>query len=421
MPGLDWVLLAVACINLAASLATFAVPYSIIIKIEIALSAITVVLLFFTGFYSLYQGHRAARFYVVAFSFLLVGIFIYVLKTVDILPTNAFTEYSVLFGSAIEVILLSFALADRINIMQKEQAEERLQSIESKQEMVDSFARFVPGQFLNILGKESLVDIEIGEAIEKEITILFSDIRKFTLLSEGMSVNETFKFLNAYLGRMAPLIHGNHGFIDKFIGDAIMAIFPGKVEDAVNAAIDMALEVKIYNKHRKNSGYEPVSVGFGLNFGRLMLGTVGAADRIDTTVVGDTVNLASRIESFTKIFRTPILMADYVYRRIKRPEMYAIREIDSVRVKGKKNPVVLYEVYDADSEETRDGKEATIVPFQMAMVNYKAGNFEDSLELFSEVVQTNPHDTVAQSYIKRCHYLIENPPGPKWSGISRVK
>ena len=152
-----------------------------------------------------------------------------------------------------------------------------------------------------------------------------------------------------------------------------------------------------------------------------MLGTVGAADRIDTTVVGDTVNLASRIESFTKIFRTPILMADYVYRRIKRPEMYAIREIDSVRVKGKKNPVVLYEVYDADSEETRDGKEATIVPFQMAMVNYKAGNFEDSLELFSEVVQTNPHDTVAQSYIKRCHYLIENPPGPKWSGISRVK
>lgn len=137
----------------------------------------------------------------------------------------------------------------------------------------NSFYKFVPVQFLDHLGKNSASEISIGDCELKEMSVLFCDIRSFTALSESMSPEENFRFINSYLKRMSPAISRNKGFIDKFIGDAIMAIFPGP-DNAVNASIQIMNELKLYNQHRINSGYAPIRVGVGVNTGLLMMGTV---------------------------------------------------------------------------------------------------------------------------------------------------
>ncbi|MCZ0900792.1 adenylate/guanylate cyclase domain-containing response regulator, partial [Microcoleus sp. HI-ES] len=173
-----------------------------------------------------------------------------------------------------------------------------LNQIESSKSELEKIAaasaRFVPREFLKFLKRESIVDARLGDSVQAEMTIMFADIRSFTSLSESMSPRENFEFLNSYLSRVGPVIREYNGFIDKYIGDGIMALFPNRAEDAVQAAIEMQHQVKIYNRHRQNSGYQPISIGIGLHTGTLMLGTIGEAERMESTVISDAVNLASR-------------------------------------------------------------------------------------------------------------------------------
>lgn len=159
----------------------------------------------------------------------------------------------------------------------------------------EAFSRFVPREFLSLLNKKNVVDVQLGDQIEKEMTVLFSDIRGFTSLSEKMTPQENFNFINAYLSQMAPIIAQHHGFIDKYIGDAIMALFPTDAEEALNASIAMLKTLTTYNKILQKNNLAPINIGIGLNTGRLMLGTVGGKNRMDGTVISDAVNLASRI------------------------------------------------------------------------------------------------------------------------------
>lgn len=142
-------------------------------------------------------------------------------------------------------------------------------------ELNAAYQRFVPEEFLKFLNRESIVDVKLGDQVRKEMSVLFSDIRSFTELSEKMTPEENFNFINSYLQRMGPSIRENNGFIDKYIGDAIMALFPRNAEDAIKASIQMMEGIKLYNKHRNNQGYAPISIGIGIHTGELMLGTVG--------------------------------------------------------------------------------------------------------------------------------------------------
>ena len=162
------------------------------------------------------------------------------------------------------------------------------------------------------------MDIQLGDQMQKEMAILFSDIRSFTDLSEKLTPKENFNFLNSYLKRMSPAIQKNNGFIDKYIGDAIMALFPGDVEDAINAAVDMQKEIRIYNQHRLKLGYDPIKVGCGIHTGNLMLGIIGADDRMEGTVIADSVNVASRIEGLTKVYDASILISDVILKKVKK-------------------------------------------------------------------------------------------------------
>jgi signal transduction histidine kinase/class 3 adenylate cyclase/CheY-like chemotaxis protein len=265
-----------------------------------------------------------------------------------------------------------------------------------------AYGRFVPHQFLHLLNKESILDVQLGNHIQRKMSILFSDIRSFTTLSESMNPEDTFKFINAYLSRMESVIVENQGFIDKYIGDGIMALFSGSADDAVKSGITMLHRLTEYNQHRANSGYIPVRIGIGINTGSLMLGTVGGKNRMDGTVISDAVNIASRLETLTKYYGVSLLISHHTLANLQHPTNYSIRFIEKVKVKGKSQAVAVFEVFDGDEPEIKQGKLATKVTFEQALWLYNLGLKSEAAQLLKGVLKINPKDKVAQIYLERC-------------------
>ena len=269
-----------------------------------------------------------------------------------------------------------------------------------------AYERFVPHQFLHFLEKSSIIDVELGDQVQLEMSVLFSDIRDFTTLSETMTPEDNFKFINSYLSRMEPVINENKGFIDKYIGDAIMALFSGEADHAVKAGIGMVHRLVEYNQYCAKAGCAQIQIGIGINTGSLMLGTVGGPNRMDGTVISDAVNLASRVESLTKNYGVSLLITHPTYSRLKNPSEYAIRTLDTVKVKGKSQAVTVYEVFDADPLEIKEGKLATLELFAEARAIYSEGKLFEAARLFSECWRQNPGDGVAKIYWERCQSAL---------------
>ena len=312
---------------------------------------------------------------------------------------------------------VAFAIAVFQNVTERKQAEadrhkfikklfdlnQNLEkSLDAELELTDAYGRFVPHQFLNLLGYESIIDVNLGDQVQEEMSVLFADIRDFTTLSETMSPQENFNFINAYLSRMEPAITSNNGFIDKYIGDAIMALFSDCADDAVKAGIAMLNILTDYNEHRQSVGYIPIQIGIGINSGSLMLGTVGGKSRMDSTVISDAVNLASRIEGLTKDYGVPLLISQETLERLRNPADYAIRIVDKVQVKGKSQYVIVYEVFDADPPGILAAKLANLPTYTEAMLLCDRKEFREAGKLFEECLRTNPSDRVARIYLKRC-------------------
>ena len=249
-----------------------------------------------------------------------------------------------------------YAIAAFQDITQRKQAEAEKQKFTDQLfQLNKAYERFIPYQFLQLLQKESIVDVKLGDQVQKEMSVLFSDIRNFTSMSEKMNPEHNFKFINSYLSRMEPIITQYQGFIDKYIGDAIMALFSGSADDAVKAGIAMLEQLKEYNHHRANTNYDPVSIGIGINTGLLMLGTVGGQNRMDGTVISDAVNLASRIEGLTKEYGVSLLISQQTFSQLEDANQYSLRLIDHVKVKGKSEGVSIFEIFDADLPEILKG------------------------------------------------------------------
>jgi len=209
---------------------------------------------------------------------------------------------------------------------------------------ITTFYKFVPAQFIKNLNIQNYEYIELGSCVERNMTIMFSDIRSFTTLSENMAPQEIFNFLNNYLSQMEPVIERHNGFIDKYIGDAIMALFPN-VDDAMRGSIAMLKTLTKYNEIRQQAGYcKPIKIGIGLNTGPLILGTIGGKNRMDSTVISDAVNLASRVENLTKTYNTPLLITEQTCKSLDNISEYKIKPIGHVNVKGKTETVMIYEV-----------------------------------------------------------------------------
>ena len=270
----------------------------------------------------------------------------------------------------------------------------------------NAYGRFVPQQLLRLLHAKSILDLALGEQTEKTMTILFSDIRDFTRLSESMSPQQTFSFINSYLGEMEPVISRHGGIVDKYIGDAIMALFPSGADKGLQSAIGMLAQLRTYNAGQVRAGYPPIRIGIGLNTGIVMLGTIGGTQRMEGTVLSDAVNLASRLEETTKAYQTPLLISEHTLYALRDASKYCIRFLDRIRVKGKSQPQSVYEVFDNDSPETRTGKLATRTGFEEAVAYYHLKAMDKAIPLFEACLRDVPGDRPAQIYLERCRDFL---------------
>lgn len=297
----------------------------------------------------------------------------------------------------------------------------------------NAFFRFVPTQFLSLLGKQSAIEISLGDSSLRNMSVLFSDIRKFTTMSEKMSPEESFHLLNSVLLRMESPINRNEGFVDKYQGDAIMALFSEvsltsdehnrektSADKAVTAAVGMRIQLEEFNKYHNSNNSEILDMGIGINTGPLMLGTVGSAHRLDTTVIGDSVNLASRLEKLTEYYHTPIIISKKTYSSLSKPESLLVREIDLVQVKGKTELCTIYEVFEADPEEVKEAKIKTIDILATGIDRYKKRKFREALTYFKEARNINRSDFIPAIYIKRCVEYLKTPPKADWNGVFKV-
>ena len=256
-------------------------------------------------------------------------------------------------------------------------------------------------------------------------TVLFSDIRGFTTHAEEMGAQGTVAFLNEYFTIMVELITAEGGMLDKFIGDAIMAAFGLPIahdddEDrAVRAAIEMIRGCRRYSEERVRRGLKPVQMGIGLNTGMVVSGNIGSSRRMDYTIIGDGVNLASRLESACKMYAAELLISEGTWRRLR--GTYRAREIDVVVVKGKTEPVAVFEVLEYHTEETFPNMSEVLVHFAEGLRRYRAGEFEGAIQQFARGLALNPGDQLASIYIDRCRTLLEHPPAAGWAGVWVMK
>ena len=271
-----------------------------------------------------------------------------------------------------------------------------------------SMSRFVPFQFLEYLKKKSILDVQLGDQVLENMTVLFADIRSFTTLSEAMTPEENFSFLNSFLSRLVPVIRQKGGFVDKFIGDAIMALFPFPPDQAVRAAIELQNVVNNYNQGRDRAGYRGISLGIGIHTGPLMLGTIGETNRMETTVIADAVNIAARLEQLTKTYGASIIISKDLYDVMEDVQGIACRQLGSAVVKGKAAPLEIVEIFDGSDPEKDNKKKKSLNDFEKALALIQKKKCSKAIDVLEKIVAADPEDNAAAYYLSCCRDQLES-------------
>ncbi len=262
-----------------------------------------------------------------------------------------------------------------------------------------SLERFVPKEFLGFLGKSNIEEIALGDSSAEDMAVLFVDVRAFSRLAESSTPEQTFAFINEYLARVGPAVRVHGGFIDKYLGDGFMALFPEGAESGLLCALDIQGRVAAYNLDREASGRQSIRVGIGLHAGRLMLGTIGEELRMDGTVISDAVNLASRLEGVSKDYGLGLAVSERILADLPDPTAFRMRFIGKVRVKGKVEPVSVFEIYDGDPPELRSRKDLVRASFERGLEAYYEKRYGDARALFVQVLAVLPDDGASLRYM----------------------
>jgi two-component system sensor histidine kinase ChiS len=290
----------------------------------------------------------------------------------------------------------------------------------------EKFRLFVPEQYLDRIAPRGVESIQLGNAREEEITVLFCDIRGFTAIAESQSARETFEWLNAFFSRMSQAITAHHGFVDKFLGDAILAVFDRSehhAEDALNAAVTMLQSLGEFNLGLDRYNLEqPVTVGMGIHTGIGVMGTVGSNERMDSTVIGDVVNTAARLEELTKLYNCAILASSTTVAHVSSScelpvaevqnqhsfslalpsTSYPCRWVDRVTPRGKRMVLELYEILGTPTQVLDETKVRSENIYNLGLQAWHQEEYSLALSYFQQVMEHNPKDTVAKLYIERC-------------------
>jgi adenylate cyclase len=254
---------------------------------------------------------------------------------------------------------------------------------------------------------------------KRDLSVLFSDIRGFTTMSEGLAPEDLVHLLNEYLTVMTDIVFKYEGTLDKYMGDAIMAIYGAPLDQtdhpyrACYSALEMMEELRKLNEKWIREGKRPLDIGIGINTGMMMVGNMGSEQRFDYTVMGDAVNLGSRLEGANKSYNTNILISEFTYERVK--DEFICMELDSVKVKGKTLPVSIYQL--VGKKDVPNEKKEAIDVFHRALALYKQQNWDEALETFQTVASMDKNIQAAELYIQRSLDLKANPPPPDWDGV----
>lgn len=294
-----------------------------------------------------------------------------------------------------------------------------IEDISTEKRMKSTMSRYMDPGLADQLLNEGSEDILGGNSVES--TVLFSDIRGFTPLTEALGAQGTVSLLNEYFTLMVECIQEEGGMLDKFIGDAIMAVFGipiKRIDDedrAVRCAIKMMTELREWNEKRAQKGLTEINIGVGLNTDTVVSGNIGSPKRMDYTIIGDGVNLAARLESACKQYGTNILVSENTFKRLK--GTYKIRHIDDVIVKGKTEPAAVYEVLDFHSRKSFPNLMEVVGHFKEGRDKYAGGTFDAAIKSFKRALKINPNDKLSTLYIERCRHLKKNPPEDGWKGV----
>ena len=280
--------------------------------------------------------------------------------------------------------------------------------------------KFVPIEFIRSLGKESLTDVMLGDQVEKNVTVLFTDIRDFTSLSEKMTPEENFHFVSSFNARLGPIIRSNKGFINQYLGDSIMALFPENPEDALKAAIQMQKAVHELNTERNANGLPSIKAGIGMHTGPLIMGITGDEFRMDTATISDTVNTAARIESLTKYYNAPLLLSGETLRQINVHDKYLLRHLGKVQLKGKYNHLSIVECLNGHPDSDLQTKMKTMSQFDKAMNYYMEQRFENAIQLFQDIIIMDQMDQTAIYFMENALKHLQHGVPENWTGVEEM-
>ncbi len=279
-----------------------------------------------------------------------------------------------------------------------------------------ALARFVPQEFLTSLGRHDISEVRLGDSVTRTMSILFADIYGYTKLVEGMTPAATIDLLNDLFGALEPAIEAHHGFVDSYIGDAIMALFDGSPRSAIDAALAMLTALRRHNEVRGAAGLAPIAIGIGINTGIVTLGTNGGTKRLKCSVFGDSVNLAARIEHLTRRYGAPLLVSEHTLELAEDLRGYDVRAVDRVQVVGRSNPTTLFEIYDADPEPLRSRKRLIDAEYSAGVAAFYDRRFTAALAAFERCLASHD-DAVVRSFVERSRAAVMSPPDDAWTGI----
>ncbi len=321
-------------------------------------------------------------------------------------------------------LLVTLALQSSTAIESAMLYEKNIREVQEREEAIlrihEVTKKFVPNEFIRLLGKETLTDVKLGDQAEKIVTVLFTDIRDFTTLSEKMTPDENFRFVSSFNERLGPIIQSHHGFINQYLGDSIMAIFPRHPEDALNAAIGMQKAVHDLNVERQLQGLPIIRAGIGMHTGPLIMGITGDENRLDAATISDTVNTASRIESLTKYYRSPLLLSGETLQQVNNSVNFHLRHLGKVQLKGKHNLLSIVECINGYPGEELEKKMKTLSYFNEAMSFYFNQDFGNAIQLFQHIIATDPDDLTAIFFMENAAKYLRIGVPENWTGTEEM-
>ena len=328
------------------------------------------------------------------------------------------------FSAANLKLLVTLALQSSAAIESAMLYEKNIREVKEREEAIlrihEVTKKFVPNEFIRSLGKDAITDVRLGDQVEKIVTVLFTDIRDFTTLSEKMTPEENFHFVSSFNARLGPIIRSNRGFINQYLGDSIMAIFPENPEDALHAAINMQRAIQELNKERIAKGLPVIKAGIGMHTGPLIMGITGDESRMDAATISDTVNTASRIESLTKYYKSPLLLSQDTQQHINGHYKFHLRELGRVRLKGKHNLLRIVECINGFEEDQFEKKLSTLSYFHEAMRCYHEQQFGDAVIIFQQILSLDPDDQTARFFMDNASRFLRQGIPENWSGAEEM-